>query len=96
MPEIADSRTKFQEVKENYEPLRTKLLEADSKWVDADKDLEGQEEGPGRPQAPVAEADWAANKAKADARKAAAAAAAAAAAQNAANSQQPTKPRRGY
>ena len=39
MPEISGPRTTYQEIKETYDPLKNKLLEADSKWVDADKDL---------------------------------------------------------
>jgi septal ring factor EnvC (AmiA/AmiB activator) len=39
MPEISDSLGKLQDVKERYEPQRTKLLQAESKWVDADTEL---------------------------------------------------------
>ena len=93
LPEIADPRTKLQAVKEKYEPLRTDLLEADSKWTDASSDLKAKKDALDALNHQFSEANAAANKAKAAARKAEAAAAAAA--RNAANSQQPKK-RRGY
>ena len=64
-------------------PLRAKLLEADAKWVDADKDVKDKETALDDLKRQFAEANAAANKAKAQAkarrRKAAATAAAAAA-----------------
>jgi chromosome segregation ATPase len=78
IPEIAEARSKVQEVKETYEPLRTRLFEADSKWVDANKDVKDKKATLDDLNHQFAEANVAANKAKAAARKAAAAATAAA------------------
>ena len=66
---MPDPRTKFQEIKETYEPLRTKLLEADPKWVDADKDLKDKKKALDDLKHQFAEANAAASKAKAAARK---------------------------
>ena len=64
MPEIADPRAKLQEIKERYEPARTELLEADSKWADADKDLKAKKETLDDVKHKFTEANLAANKAK--------------------------------
>ncbi len=91
MPEIVNPRTKLQEVKERYEPPRTELLDADSKWVAADKVLKDKKTALGDLKHQYSEALVAAGKAKAAARKAAAAAAAQKAAQS---GQQPNSRRR--
>ena len=64
MPEIADPRAKLQEVKERYEPSRTKLLEADSKWADAAKDVKAKKDALDEVKHKFTEANMAANKAK--------------------------------
>jgi hypothetical protein len=43
MPEIAAARSTFQDARAAYDPLRDKLLGADPKWVEADKDLKDKE-----------------------------------------------------
>ena len=88
MPEIAESRTKLQEMKKTYEPLRTKLLAADPKWVDADRDLKEKKKALDDLKHQFAEANAAANKAKAAAESGGGAAAAA---QHAASSELPKR-----
>ncbi len=70
MPEIADPRTTLKEVKQSYEPLRTKLLEADPKWAEADKDLKAKRTALEGLEKQYGEALSAAAKAKSAARKA--------------------------
>ena len=69
MPEIVNPRTKLQEVKERDEPPRTELLDADSKWVAADKVLKDKKPVFGDLKHQYSEALVAAGKAKAAARK---------------------------
>ena len=75
MPEIAEPRAKLQEIKEQYDPQRAKILEADSKWADADKDLKDKKKSLDELKRHFTVASAAASKAKAEARKAEAVAA---------------------
>ena len=71
---MVDLRTKFQASKEAYEPLRTSLLEDDSKWVAAAKEVKEKKTVLDDLKHQYSVALSAASKAKAAARKVAAAA----------------------
>jgi len=75
MPEIAGTRTRFQETKEKYQLLRTKLLQADPVWINADKSLKDKKNILFDLKRQFAEASKAASNAKRAAQNAAAAAA---------------------
>jgi len=100
MPTIAEPRMAMQEAKDAYEPLKTKLLEGNSEWVDARTDLKAKKDTLTDSKQKLSKATTAAAKAKVEARKAAAAATAAAAtaaaAQQAAQQPNPRNPRRPY
>ena len=72
MPEIAEPRTKFHELKQTYEPLRTKLVEADPKWANADKEVKDKKTALDDAKKQYADAKTAAAKAKSAAHKVAA------------------------
>ncbi len=74
MPEIAETRTRFQETKEKYQLLRTKLLQADPMWINADKSLKDKKNILFDLKRQFAAASKAASKAKIAAQNAAAAA----------------------
>jgi DNA repair exonuclease SbcCD ATPase subunit len=70
MPEIAGPRTAVQDAKAVYDPLLAKVLAADPKWVEADKDLTDKEKTLADLNRQFAAANAIVNKAKAAKKKA--------------------------